>query len=992
LLLTCLTVGASQSRALQLGIQLNPDRARPGEAIVALITVTNDSAASLGNVSLQSRMPPTGVNTINQAYVSGGANCGGNCSPNELVNWSIGLLAPGAGVTLSMPMTVTAGTPDGTVISVPASAFVNGVQQASVQQSITVDADNALMLAVDADKDGAAPGEQLTYTLSYGNRSTASVSGSTLSLPLPPGTSLVSASGGGVQAAGVVSWNLGTLQAGQSGRQQVVVNVGAGLLSGVLLPVNPALLTGTSAVTGAEQARATLLTRVQTNAVLGLAYAVLTDPVRPGEALRATLTATNRSDATVFGAVLRARMPTEGVNVINQAYISGGANCGGNCSPYDLVGWNIGTLAPGASVTVSLPAVVTAGFASGRLIGLQAELRADGVPMVLARRTVSNDADGLLALALDADKDSVMPGETLRYTLTFGNRGSSSATGSVLRLPLPSGTSFVSANGGGSFAGGVVSWNLGTLPAGQSGRRQVLVNVAAGLGSGTLLPVNAATLSGESAVTGPEQSRASLVTRVQANPVLDLSYASNADPTRPGEALRTRLTVSNRSDATVFGTVLRARMPTEGVNVINQAYLSGGGNCGGNCSPYDLVTWTLGTLAPGAAVTLSLPAPVTAAFGSGRLIAQEAEVRADGVPMMTARHTVAVDPDGALALAVDADKDAVAPGERLLYAITYGNRGTVALTGVTLSFPLPEGATLSSAGGGTVSGSTVSWSLGTLQAGSGGRRVLSVIIPADAPAHRRLLVDAAELSGSSAVTGLEQARASLVTRIMPVNPLKLALAFQRNPVGAGQPLVATVRVRNTGAIPLINVVVQSRMPTEGVSVINQALMSPPANCGGNCSPYDLVSWTLGTLLPGASVNLVMPLSVTAGFASGRLIGFDARAVDDAADLALATSTALVGSGYADSDGDGVADALDNCSAVSNPGQEDSDGDGYGNACDGDFDNNGFVNALDLARLKAAFGTTNPLFDLDSSGFVNALDLARFKALFGRPAGPSGMRP
>ena len=991
-LLLLMAFGASQALALQLGIQLNPDRVRPGEAIVALITVTNDTGATVANVSLQARMPVAGVNIIHQSYLSGGASCGGNCSPNEWVNWTIGLLAPGAGVTLSMPMVVSAGTLDGTVITVPATAFVNAMPQATVQQSVTVDADNAVMLALDADKDGGPPGEQLRYTLTYGNRATSSVSGSNLSLPLPAGTSFVSASGAGVHAAGVVTWNLGTLQAGQSGRQHVVVSIGAGLGSGILLPVNAALLSGSSAVTGAEQARATLITRVQANPVLGLAYAVQTDPVRHGEALRATLTVTNLSVATVFGTVLRARMPTEGVKIIHQVFFTGGASCGGNCNPYDLIGWNIGTLAPGGSVTVSLPATVTAGFASGRLIGLQAEARADGVPMVLARHTVASDADGLLALALDTDKDSVMPGETLTYTLTYGNRGTSSVTGTTLLLPLPPGTSFVSASAGGSHAAGLVSWSLGTLPAGQSGRRQVVVTVGAGLGSGTLLPVDAASISGDSAVFGPEYSRAGLATRVEANPVLGLSYASNADPTRPGEALRTTLTVTNRSDATVSGAMLRARMPTEGVNIIHQVYFSGGASCGGNCNPYDLTGWSIGTLAPGAVVTFSLPATVTAGLSSGRLIAHEAELRADGVPMMLARHTVAVDPDGALALAVDVNKDAAAPGERVLYAITYGNRGTVAVTDTTLTVPMPEGAVLSSAGGGTVNGRKISWSLGTLLAGSGGRRAFSVTVPAIAPSQRQLLIDAAELTGNSAVTGLEQARASQVTRIMPVNPLKLVLALQHDPVAAGQPLVATIRVRNTGSIPLINVLVQSRMPPEGVNIVNQNTMTPAASCGGNCDPYELVTWSIGTMAPGATASLTMPLTVTAGFGSGRLIPFEARAVDDAADLALASTTTLIGAGYPDEDGDGIADALDNCRAVSNPRQEDFDGDGYGNACDADFDNNGIVNALDLARFKAAFGTADQRFDLDGNGFVNALDLAKFKALFGKPPGPSGLRP
>jgi lysophospholipase L1-like esterase len=90
----------------------------------------------------------------------------------------------------------------------------------------------------------------------------------------------------------------------------------------------------------------------------------------------------------------------------------------------------------------------------------------------------------------------------------------------------------------------------------------------------------------------------------------------------------------------------------------------------------------------------------------------------------------------------------------------------------------------------------------------------------------------------------------------------------------------------------------------------------------------------------------------------------------------------------DSDGDSVMDSSDNCIEVANPDQRDTDGDGYGNICDPDFDNNGFVQAADLAYLKLKFFTADEHADLDGNGVVQAADLAIMKAMFFMPPGPS----
>ena len=103
----------------------------------------------------------------------------------------------------------------------------------------------------------------------------------------------------------------------------------------------------------------------------------------------------------------------------------------------------------------------------------------------------------------------------------------------------------------------------------------------------------------------------------------------------------------------------------------------------------------------------------------------------------------------------------------------------------------------------------------------------------------------------------------------------------------------------------------------------------------------------------------------------------------------------------DSDLDGVPDSDDNCTLVPNGplipdaggySQRDTDNDGYGNICDPDFDNNGFINAADLAYLKANFFSGDPHADLNGDGFVNAADLAIAKQMFFGPPGPSGLHP
>ena len=101
---------------------------------------------------------------------------------------------------------------------------------------------------------------------------------------------------------------------------------------------------------------------------------------------------------------------------------------------------------------------------------------------------------------------------------------------------------------------------------------------------------------------------------------------------------------------------------------------------------------------------------------------------------------------------------------------------------------------------------------------------------------------------------------------------------------------------------------------------------------------------------------------------------------------------------ADTDADGIADRVDNCTLVSNPDQFDADGDFFGNPCDGDLNNSGLVTVADFGLLRSVLNqraTASALAaaaDMNVSGLVTASDFSLLRAALNQPPGPAASRP
>ena len=228
------------------------------------------------------------------------------------------------------------------------------------------------------------------------------------------------------------------------------------------------------------------------SAQIDLAVTANPDPVRPGEMTEVVLRVSN------VGALAQANLTVEldypaGLNSVSEVIITDAGDCIGrgfvtSCESGELLRWNIGTLQPAQAVRLSLPPIVAAATANGTQITFVTRVLQGATTLDTDQATATVLTSPVLDLAIDASASPVAPGAQFEYTLSFGNESAATAANLTLRLPLPAGVVFVSANDSGVLNGGTVEWNVASLAPGTSTTRRARVQVGA-LANGTFLRV-----------------------------------------------------------------------------------------------------------------------------------------------------------------------------------------------------------------------------------------------------------------------------------------------------------------------------------------------------------------------------------------------------------------------------------------------------------------------------------------------------------------------
>ncbi|MCG3181499.1 MAG: Large cysteine-rich periplasmic protein OmcB [Phycisphaerae bacterium] len=173
-------------------------------------------------------------------------------------------------------------------------------------------------------------------------------------------------------------------------------------------------------------------------------------------------------------------------------------------------------------------------------------------------------------------------GRPISYDISVANSGDAAAGDTVVTATLSNGMRFVSADNGGKYSGGQVTWSLGDLAAGAS-KKLGLVATSEAMGDVT-------TSVSAKAVCG--QGTAVATTNVQGIPAVLLECVDLSDPIEVGGEEVYEVTVTNQGSANDTNIVIKCTLPAE------QSLVSAKGPTNAQSAGQDVTFAALPKLAP----------------------------------------------------------------------------------------------------------------------------------------------------------------------------------------------------------------------------------------------------------------------------------------------------------------------------------------------------------------------------------------------------------
>lgn len=589
----------------------------------------------------------------------------------------------------------------------------NNTDQAEVPITIVTD----LRLEKSSSHSTIGSGAELTYTIIVSNDGPSDATGVVVTDVLPTGVTFVSGNVGGDNTliddtAGTITANVGDLA---NGAQQTITIVTA--VDGNA----PDQLTNSATVTNVpltdnnpDNNDAAVTVDVLRQVDLAITKSVVGDAIA-GELLTFTFVVDNNGPGDARGVTV--------TDTLNEAFAFESFAAGTSGATVTPAGqdleFNLGTIAAGGQATFSIDVMVDPSVSHGSTIPNTAVVSTTDadtdtsnnsftVPVPIQRLTD-------VTIQKSANAAAAIPGQSLSYTITVSNLGPSDAANVQFIDNLPPGFTTTSITDNGIpfvLVGSELTFNVGTLAAGETATVQVNGNIASGATGDLINNVEVQTSDPES---DPDNNTAEITTPL--TPQFDVAISKTGPETIiSGQELTYTIVVTNAngpSDAT--GVLITDTLPA-GTTFVSGSLGGSTPTVNGNQVAFDPIT-----IPTGGSVTATLI--VSTDPNATGTLTNTANVSADPGDTNPNNNSSTINttlvPDIDVTVSKSASAATAQVGSEVTFTIDVTNLGNTAAQGVTAIDVLPAGMTFVSGSGPqgqtlSATGQTVNVNIGTL--------------------------------------------------------------------------------------------------------------------------------------------------------------------------------------------------------------------------------------------------------------------------------------
>ncbi|MFC1848490.1 DUF11 domain-containing protein, partial [Chloroflexota bacterium] len=532
------------------------------------------------------------------------------------------VISPGASATLTITATVDAGTGAQTITNTaeltavdqgdPDSTPNNNQPSEDDQESVSLTV-QAADLSVTKTVSNPTPneGETINYTITLANDGPNTATNITITDVIPAGVTYSSHSAThGTYDSSSGLWSISSFANGASATLTITVTVDSG--SGTQTITNTAELTAVDQADPdstpnnnqpSEDDQESVSLNVL-SADLAVSKTVNDSTPNEGDIISYTITLINNGPDTATNIIITDVLPS------GATYSTHSASQG---TYSDATGaWSVGSIANGASATLSISAAVDASTAGQTIINtaeLTAVDQADPNSTPNNHQPAEDDQDSAtstvqaadLAVSKTVNNPTPNEGDSVTYTITLINNGPDTATSIIITDLLPAGVTYSSDTPSqGSYGSGSGAWSVGSLANGASATLTITATVDMGTAGQTVTNTASVTGVDQADPTPANNSASAAITIGKA----DLTVTKTVNDATPDE-----------SDTITYTITLINNGPTSATNIIVTDLLPSGVTYSSYSATYGSYNsingqWSIPSCANGDSETLSINATV----------------------------------------------------------------------------------------------------------------------------------------------------------------------------------------------------------------------------------------------------------------------------------------------------------------------------------------------------------------------------------------------